>query len=291
MTSEAFTKLKARLDQVRPTGPLDVAARRAAMEAVAFPPAPDVTVVETTVGPLHALSVTAPEAAAERTLLFLHGGGYAMGSPRTHVKLAGDLSRASGARVLLVDYPLAPEAPFPAAIDAICESYAHLAASGEAIAVAGDSAGGGLALALLVAARDRGLPTPRAGVLISPWADLTFSRTASDELIAADPMVNPPDLHAMRTLYLGDNDPTQALASPALADLTGLPPLLIHVGGAEVLLGDAELIAERAAAAGVKTELEVWAEMVHVWHVFAGRVPEATAAVDAIGQFLARHLS
>ncbi len=300
MASEQFLKLKARLELARPSGPVDYSARRTAMEALALPTPSDAIVSTRMVGPLSAerVSVAAVDSsndssiASDAALLYIHGGGFVMGSPATHRKLAADLSRTMKSAVVVVDYPLAPEAPFPAAIDALVDAYEALLAeySPTRLAVAGDSAGGGLTLSLLIALRDRGLPQPAAAVLISPWVDLTFSSTVAPELSALDPIVSSADLRAMRDLYLGSADPAQALASPALADLRGLPPLLIHVGSAEVLLPDSEFLAARASAAGVDTELVVWPDMVHVWHVFAGRVPEATEAVEALGAFLRRTL-
>jgi epsilon-lactone hydrolase len=226
-------------------------------------------------------------------VLYLHGGGYVMGSLATHRKLAGDVSRAAGARVLLLDYRLAPEAPYPAAVDDAVAAYRWLLAAGiepQAIAVAGDSAGGGLTVATLLALRDRGFPMPGAGVAISPWADLTMESASIEGLAERDPVVRGGDLKRYRDWYLDGTDPRHPGASPAHADLTGLPPLLVHVGEAEVLLDDAVLLAESGRRDGVDVTLEAWPDMVHVWHVFAGRVPESTAAVDRIGEFLRARL-
>jgi phosphinothricin tripeptide acetyl hydrolase len=156
--------------------------------------------------------------------------------------------------------------------------------------VAGDSAGGGLTVATLLALRDRGLPLPGAGVAISPWADLTMEAASLEGLAERDPVVRGGDLKRYRDWYLDGTDPRHPGASPAHADLTGLPPLLVHVGEAEVLLDDAVLLAESGRRDGVDVTLEAWPDMVHVWHVFAGRVPESTTAVDRIGEFLRARL-
>jgi epsilon-lactone hydrolase len=267
--------------------------RRAGMDALALPPADDVTASPVEVDGMAAEWVVAAGADVGTVVLYLHGGGYVMGSLATHRKLAGDVSRAAGARVLLLDYRLAPEAPYPAAVDDAVAAYRWLLAGGvepEAIAVAGDSAGGGLTVATLLALRDRGLPLPGAGVAISPWADLTLEAASLDGLAERDPVVRGGDLKRYRDWYLDGTDPQHPGASPAHADLAGLPPLLVHVGEAEVLLDDAVLLAESGRRDGVDVTLEAWPDMVHVWHVFAGRVPESTAAVDRIGAFLRARL-
>ncbi len=222
-------------------------------------------------------------------MLYLHGGGYVMGSLATHRKLAGDISRAAGARVLLIEYRLAPEHPHPAAVDDAVAAYRWLQAEGfdaARLAIAGDSAGGGLTIATLVALRDAGDPMPAAAVAISPWADLTMEAASIESRAHLDPVVGGPDLARFAGWYLDGADARHPTASPAHADLTGLPPLLVHVGEAEVLVDDSLLLTERCRADGVDVTLEEWPEMIHVWHVFAGRVPESTAAVDRVGEFL-----
>jgi phosphinothricin tripeptide acetyl hydrolase len=224
-------------------------------------------------------------------VLYLHGGGFVMGSPVTHRKLAGDISRASGARVLLLDYRLAPEHPNPAATDDGVQAYRWLLEQGVepgSVAVAGDSAGGGLTVAVLLALRDAGAPMPAAAVCISPWVDMTGEAASITTRAERDPMVGTGDLARFTDWYLAGAD--ARASSPVYADLQGLPPLLIHVGDEEILLDDSVLLAERATAAGVDATLEVWPEMFHVWHVFAGRVPESTAAVEQVGQFLRSQL-
>jgi monoterpene epsilon-lactone hydrolase len=223
-------------------------------------------------------------------VLYLHGGGYVIGSPRSHRHLAAAIARAAGARALLLDYRRAPEHPFPAAVDDALAAYRWLLESAGVapghVVVAGDSAGGGLTVATLLAARDAGLPQPAAGVCISPWADLTCSLGSYTTKAAVDPVVDTGLVQKMATAYLGAADPRTPLASPLHADLRGLPPLLVQVGGDEVLLDDARELAARAKRAGVDATLEVWDAMVHVWHWFLPMLDEAPAAIDRIGAFV-----
>jgi monoterpene epsilon-lactone hydrolase len=288
MASPQFEKLVNLIrSNKQPPGDHPVEKLRAGMERTSLPPGDDITATAVDAGGVPAEWVDAPGADTGRVVLYLHGGGYVMGSPVTHRKLAGDVSRASGARVLLLDYRLAPEHPVPAAIDDAVQAYRWLLQQGVApasIAVAGDSAGGGLTLATLVALRDVGEPMPAAAVCISPWVDLTGEAASITNRAQRDPMIGTGDLERFTAWYLGGADARES--SPVYADLDGLPPLLIHVGDEEVLLDDSVLLAERATAAGVDATLEVWPEMFHVWHVFAGRVPESTEAVEKVGAFL-----
>jgi acetyl esterase/lipase len=274
-------------------GDQPVEARRASMDELALPMGDDVTAASIDVDGMAAEWVVAG-ADTDRVVLYLHGGGYVMGSLTTHRKLAGDVSRAVGARVLLLDYRLAPEHPYPAGVDDAVRAYQWLLAAGVrpgAIAIAGDSAGGGLTIATLLALRDQDLPPPGAAVAISPWTDLTLEAASIEAVAERDPVVRAGDLKRYRDWYLDGADPRHPGASPAHADLTGIPPILVHVGEAEVLLDDAVLLAEHARRDGVDVTLEVWPDMIHVWHVFAGRVPESTAAVERIGAFLRERLS
>jgi epsilon-lactone hydrolase len=288
MASPQFEKL---VDIIRankrPPGDHPVEKLRAGMERTSLPPGEDITATPVDAGGVAAEWVTAPGAAPERVVLYLHGGGYVMGSLTTHRKLAGDVSRASRARVLLLDYRLAPEHPLPAGVDDAVAAYRWLLQQDVApgsIAIAGDSAGGGLTVATLLALRDAGEPMPAAAVCISPWVDFTGEAESITTRAERDPMVGIGDLGRFAGWYLGGAD--ARTSSPVHADLAGLPPLLIHVGDEEILHDDAVLLAERASTAGVDATLEVWPEMFHVWHVFAGRVPESTAAVERIGEFL-----
>jgi monoterpene epsilon-lactone hydrolase len=249
----------------------------------------DVAVEPVRVGSLSAEWLRPAGARADATVLYLHGGGYAIGSTRSHRHLAAATAKAAGMRVLLVDYRLAPEHPFPAALEDAMASYRWLLATGQEagrVAIAGDSAGGGLTVATLLALRDAGTALPAAGVCISPWVDLTCSALSYQTKAASDPMVKREGVTRMAAWYLAGADPETPLASPLHADLRGLPPLLIHVGSEEVLLDDARHLAERAQAAGVEATLEIWPEMVHVWHWFLGMLDEAQDAVNRIGEFV-----
>jgi acetyl esterase/lipase len=229
----------------------------------------------------------AADDAESAVILHFHGGGYVMASSHTHVGMLSRLAASSGGRVLSVDYRLAPEDPFPAApLDAM-SAYRWLLDSGVAavrIVVAGDSAGGGLALGLLVAARDAGLPQPAGALLMSPWVDLTGSGATVLANAAIDPILGPLLLQHWATLYAGDSlgDP---LASPLFADLADLAPITTQVGEREVLLDDAVRLTERVITAGGTATLAVWDEMTHWWHLFAGLIPEADRAIDELAAY------
>jgi monoterpene epsilon-lactone hydrolase len=253
-------------------------------------PLPDGTKVE----PVDADGVPAewlatPGADMSKTLLFLHGGGYVMGSINTHRAFNAGLSTATGARCLSLDYRLAPEHPFPAAIDDAVTGYRWLLSQNSApdrIAICGDSAGGGLTIATLVALKNAGIPLPCAGVTLSPWTDLEGTGESMTTKADVDPMVQKEGTARMADAYLNGKDQRTPLASPLYADLHGLPPLLIQVGSAEILLDDSTRLAMRAKEAGVETEIEVWDDMIHVFQVFASMLPEGQQAIDKIGVFL-----
>jgi epsilon-lactone hydrolase len=260
--------------------------------AASSPIPPDIKSEKVNAGGVEAEWISAPNSAADRAVLYVHGGGYVIGSINTHRDLMGRIARASGARVLGRNYRLAPEHPFPAAVDDSVAAYRWMLTQGlkpSRIAVAGDSAGGGLAVAALVAIRDAKLPVPGAGVCMSPWVDMEGIGESMKTRAAADPAVQREGLVAMGAVYLAGKDPRSPLAAPLYADLKGLPPLLIQVGDAEVLLDDSTRLADRAKAAGVSTKLEVWPEMIHVWQLFASFLPEGQQAVDGIGGFLKEH--
>lgn len=241
------------------------------------------------VGALPAEWLRPAGARADATVLYLHGGGYAIGSAKSHRHVAAAIAKAAGTPALLVDYRRAPEHPFPAAVEDAVASYRWLLGTGHPsrrIVVAGDSAGGGLTVATLVALRDAGTALPAAGVCISPWVDLTCGGASYQTKAASDPLVTREGVARMAVWYLAGADPKTPLASPLHADLRGLPPLLVHVGSEEVLLDDARQLATQAGAAGVEATLAVWPEMVHVWHWFLGMLDEAQAAVDEIGAFV-----
>jgi epsilon-lactone hydrolase len=226
-------------------------------------------------------------------LLFLHGGGYNSGSCKTHRALAAHLARATHTRVLLIDYRLAPEHPCPAAIEDAVYAYRWLLQQGitpHQIVIGGDSAGGGLALAALLAIRDSNMEIPAAAFLLSPWLDLALHGESMHTRAQLDPLTSYNDLLHAATLYLGDLAPADARASPLYADLHRLPALLIHAGDHEVLRSDATRLAEKAQATGVPVQLAIWDSMWHVWHAWADELPEARAAISQIGEFVRQHL-
>lgn len=222
-------------------------------------------------------------------VVYLHGGGYCIGSLDSHRPMLTHLAAATGGRVLAVDYRLAPEHPHPAALQDACGAYRWVLAGGTdpaRVVVGGDSAGGGLTLATLVALRDGGTPLPTAGVMLSPWADLTQSGATIAEKADIDPMVRAEDLDRWAGAYVGATDPSSPPVSPLFAELAGLPPLLIEVGTAEVLLDDARRVAARAASAGVDVTTYEGPDLVHVWHFFAGAVPEADEGIQRVARFV-----
>ena len=249
----------------------------------------DVRVSEVSAGWVAAHWLDAPGADADRVLLFLHGGGYQFGSLRSDGELAARLGRASGMRVLFPEYRLAPEHPFPAAIDDVLAVWQWLRTdqqmSARSLAVAGNSAGGGLTVALLVATRDAGEELPAAAVLMSPTVDLTSSGRSMTERVDQDPISTPALLRQLAADYLAGADPRTPLASPLFASLSGLPPLLVQVGTADLLLSDAERLAEAATQAGVDVRLEVGEGLPHVYQLMLG-TPEAAEATERIGRFL-----
>ncbi len=262
---------------------------RAIFEELSVAPEPDIQCERVNAGGVDAEWVCAPGAASDRFVLYLHGGGYVIGSVKTHRDLMARLSRAAKARVLGLNYRLAPEHPFPAAVDDAVAGYKWLLAQGAKagrIAVAGDSAGGGLTAATLVAIRDAKLPTPAAGALLSPWVDLEGIGESMTTRAKIDPVVQKEGLVGMAAAYLQGQNARTPLAAPLYADLKGLPPLLIQVGDAETLLDDSKRLEARAKAAGVSTKLEVWPEMIHVWQLFANFLPEGQQAIEGIGKFV-----
>lgn len=289
MASAEITKLKRLLREKALPPATPIAERRAVMEKFAFRVADDIAVEQLTIDGRAAEWLSAPHADAQHVLLYLHGGGYVMGSPNTHRALAGELSRAAQARVFLPDYRLAPEAPFPAAVEDAVAAVQWLYGQGVApafLAIAGDSAGGGLTAATLIALRDRQLPLPRSAVCISPWSDLNCSNASYQTRAAADPMITTEDITLMASTYLHGADAKSALASPNRGDLAGLPPLLIQVGRDEVLLDDAIVLHEAARSAGVTSTLEIWDDMIHVWHAFHPMLPEARQGITRVGEYL-----
>lgn len=273
------------------TGPVDVA-RANFEEMLSNSPVPEEIGFEAgTLGGVPAVTAEDPAAGGACTLLYLHGGAFAIGSAHGYRAFWSALARAAGARGVALDYRLAPEHPFPAAVDDALAAYRALLDAGLAphsIAVAGDSAGGGLVVSLLVAAARAGLPLPACGVCLSPWADLRCDGASYAANAEADMSLDGDELRTMAGRYAGDRiaDP---LASPVTADLAGLPPLLIQVGSVEILLDDAVALARAAGIAGVQTTLEVWPQMPHVWQSFGFMLSEGAAATTAAGDFIQRH--
>ena len=278
-----------------PEGSLDIPTLREGMEAMtATSELPEGTRCEPCeVAGRPAEWVEAPDADASRVLLYSHGGGYVIGSIATHRALVARICQVAGIRGLILDYRLAPEDPFPAAVEDATAAYRFLLEAGtEArnIALGGDSAGGGLTFATLVALRDAGTPLPGAAIALSPWVDLEGSGASMTTKADADPMVGREGLLEMARLYLAGADPKTPTAAPLHADLSGLPPLYVQAGTAETLLDDATRIAERALAAGVQLELELFEDLVHVFQAFAPHVPESLEAIEKLGAFLKRQL-
>lgn len=237
--------------------------------------------------------VVATGANPEVRLLYLHGGGYVSGSGAFYLAMAAHVSAAARCAVLLPDYRLAPEHRFPAAIEDCLDAHEWLATSGpdgpspaKATFIAGDSAGGGLTLAALLALRDRNRPLPKAGIALSPFADLTLTGESLCSEAAFDPIMSPRCLPDFVSLYLGETDPRDPLASPAFGDYTGVPPLLIQVGEHEIIRDDSVRVAAKARADGVSVTLEVWPGMFHVFQSHEPLLPEGREAIEHIGAFI-----
>ncbi|MGC4804636.1 alpha/beta hydrolase [Micromonospora sp. DT233] len=227
-------------------------------------------------------------------LLYFHGGSYTMGSAASHRHLVRELGEVCGASALAVDYRRAPEAPFPAAVTDAVACYRYLLDRGvpsDRIFFAGDSAGAGITVATMLALREAGVAQPGAGVCISPWTDLTCGFDSHRTRAARDPVLDGADLREMAALYHAGTDPRHPQVSPAFAELSGLPPLLIQVGTEEILFDDARALAARVEAAGGPVRLEEWPDMFHVWHYYFPVLAEARAAIAAIGSFVAEVLA
>ena len=233
----------------------------------------------------------APVGAVEgRWLLYLHGGGYVLGSPRSHRPMVARLADAAKATAISADYRLGPEAPFPGAVEDAVAVYRWLLDQGADPArtiIGGDSAGGGLTAATALKLKAEGLPQPAGLFLISPWADLTQSHATYASKGADDPMISAERLNAMAAAYVAGGDVRDPLASPVFGDFEGLAPMLIQVGSEEALLGDSLMLAERAGLARVNVRLEVWPEMIHVWHAFGGQLSAARRAIAGAGAWMA----
>ena len=236
------------------------------------------------------------DASPTARLVHFHGGGYVCGGPFSHRALAAALSEVSGCAVLVPDYRLGPEHPFPAAVQDGVTAYEWMRENGPGGAgecehsyIGGDSAGGGLTLATMLALRDEGRPLPDAAYTISAYADLSHSGESVRTRAEVDPLIGPSILPAMASAYLDGADARNPLASPVFGDPRSFPPLLVQVGDAEILLDDSTRFAESARRAGVDVTLEVWPEMFHCWHTFAAMLPEGSEATQRIGEFLRSH--
>jgi acetyl esterase/lipase len=268
----------------------DIAQRRRDIDArgLAYELPPDVTVAPVTANGVKAEWTSTPDADHSKVALYLHGGGYVIGSLDSHRHLVAEVGRAARARTLAIDYRLAPEHPFPAAVDDALAAYRFLLANDikpGGVTIAGDSAGGGLVVAAMLAIRDAGLPQPACGWPISPWVDMEAVGDSMISKAAVDPTVQKAGILDMAKLYLNGADPRSPRAAPIYADLSGLAPLLIQVGAAETLLDDAIRLAQTAGAADVAIDLQVWPEMIHVWHIYHPELAAGRRAIAAGGEF------
>ncbi len=269
--------------------------RRQLTELLSAQPLPaDVTVTRTVLDGVPAAEITVDGIEPRHVVVYFHGGVYVMGDAALAAGLASQVGRRTRARVISVDYRLAPEHPYPAAADDALAAYQALLDTGTApsrIAFAGESAGGGLAIATLVNARDHGLPLPAAAFVMSPYADLTLTGATMDTKRDADPLLNRDNLQPRVADYTAGHDAALALISPIFADLSGLPPLLIQAGTHEVLLDDAIRLARQAATADVEVTLDITPGVPHVFQAYHPILDEAAAALDRAGQFLSAHLA
>ena len=269
--------------------------RRLLRQLLSAQPLPaDVTVTAAALGGVPTAEVTVDGVEPRHVVLYFHGGVYVMGDAALAADLAAEVGRRTRAKVISVDYRLAPEHPYPAAVDDALAAYQALLEGGTApsdIAFAGESAGGGLAIATLVNARDHGLPLPAAAFAMSPYADLTLAGTSMETKRDADPLLSPEALRARVPDYTAGQDPALGLISPIFADLSGLPPLIIQAGTHEVLLDDAIRLARQAATADVQVTLDITPGVPHVFQAYHAILDEAAAALDRAGQLLSAHLS
>ena len=304
MPSEEYAQIVAamrEMSEAMPAAEMSVEEQREAFEQGAFQLDDDVTATTVDVDGVPGEWSVTPESDPNRRVLYVHGGGYVMGSIATHRRLCADIARAGGCAVLSLDYRLAPEHPFPAAVEDALVGLEYVWANGpdgageaDTVFAAGDSSGGGLTLATLLAARDRGLRQASGGIGLSPWTDLA----ATPEELASFGLDDPttPDNRAAITAsqdwaaaYAGGADRKDTLLSPVFADYSGIPPLLLQVGSVEMICRDTTRVAERARAAGVDVTEEVWEDMFHMWQIFAPILPEGREAVKRIGEWIREH--
>ena len=267
--------------------------RRARMEDIGtrFPAPQSASINPVKIAERPAEWVCDPDTDDGRVMLYVHGGGYVQGSLASHRNLVFEIARSMKGKVLNLDYRLAPEHPFPAAVEDTVNAWAELLEMGidpKKASFGGDSAGGGLVIAALVSARDKGLPMPSCACCISPWTDLVGSGRTMDTKALEDPMVNRAALKFFSDFYADKEDKTNPLISPLFADLAGLPPLLIQVGTAETLLDDSRRLATRARYAGVDVSYAEWEGMPHIWHIFAPLLEKSRKAIIELGEFVER---
>jgi monoterpene epsilon-lactone hydrolase len=269
--------------------------RRLLKELASTQPLPiDVTVTAAALGGVPTAEITIDGIEPRHVVLYFHGGVYVIGDAFQAADLASQVGRRTRAKVISVDYRLAPEHPYPAAVDDALAAYEALLDNGTApsdIAIAGESAGGGLAIATLINARDHGLPLPAAAYVMSPYADLTLAGATMETKREADPLLSPQALRARVTDYTSGQDAALGLISPIFAELSGLPPLIIQAGTHEVLLDDAIRLARQAATADVEVTLDITPRVPHVFQAYHPILDEAAAALDRAGQLLTAHLA
>ncbi|MCA9717608.1 MAG: alpha/beta hydrolase [Myxococcales bacterium] len=306
MPSREFTRalrsIRVWAEQARTeTGALDLAGLRDATDGGFIPVPEGITILDARIGELAAEWVLDRASDPARRLLYLHGGGYLAGGLASHRPLVAAIARASGCSVLVPAYRLAPEHPFPAAVEDAVLAYQYLRAHGPRgdaaidavpggrVFIAGDSAGGGLTLACMLRTREGGIPLPHAAVTLSAYTDCALTGDSMRTRAEVDPVIGLKMIPEAVALYLAGADPRDPLASPLYGDPAGFPPLLMQVGDAELLRDDTVRFAERARERGVDVTLEVWPDMIHVWQLFTGVFPEAQAAVERVGAFLRAH--
>ncbi len=250
----------------------------------------DVSIEKIRINNIAANWISTPESNLNNIVFYLHGGGYVGGSLTSHQDLAMRICRASKSRILLIDYRLAPEHRFPAALDDAIVCYKWLLEQEKIppnrIVIAGDSAGGGLTLSTLIKLRDESIPLPTAAVCLSPWTDLAMTGNSLKENAKIDPWLKPSELYFLAELYIGNNDPKNPFISPLYGELKGLPPILMHVGNTEILKSDSTRFAEKAKEAGVDITLKIWDDMIHVFQAFANWAPEGQEVINKIGEYI-----
>jgi monoterpene epsilon-lactone hydrolase len=294
MPSKEYKDILEVLNSLPDSSDLSFEERRSNFEVQAsqLPVAENVSCEPLSVDNIPAEWIVPAEALERSMLLYLHGGGYCIGSINTYRGMVSHIAVAAKTKALLIDYRLAPENPFPAAVEDSTAAYEWLLSQGVVssdIIIAGDSAGGGLTVSTLISLKEKGIPLPAAAVLISPWVDLAITGGSVISKADIDPMVTKEGLIEMAEAYMGDTDRLTPLASPLYAELKGLPPMLIHVGTSEILLDDATRLADFARKAGVEVILNEADGMCHIWHYFTVMLPEALQAIKEIAVFMREH--